>query len=289
MNPVSPVVRSVVKLLVVALLGVMLALVLLRLGQRRLIYFPYGAVAAPSAVGLDTVSAFGVRTEDGIELHAWFVPPHVPPAMFTVIVFNGNAGNRGYRAPLAAALARRGAAVVLFDYRGYGENRGTPSEEGLALDARAVRDAVVRREDVDSTRLVYHGESLGAAVALRLALERPPLALVLRSPFTSLAEVGRFHYPFLPVGWLLREHYASIDHVARLTRPLLVIAGGADEVVPAEQSERLFAAAPDPKRLLRLERVMHNDYELLAGDRVVDTILGFLAEAAADSGASRSR
>lgn len=278
-----------VKLVVAVLLAALLVLVLLRVGQRRLIYFPYGDVPPPSTVGLDSAEELRVTTEDGVELRAWFVPPRVSPARFTVIVFHGNAGNRSHRAPLAAALAQRGAAVVLFDYRGYGENAGRPSEEGLARDARAVRDHIAGRTDVDAMRLVYHGESLGAAVALRLAMERPPLALVLRSPFTSLAEVGRFHYPLLPVAWLLRERYASIERVSGLTRPLLVIAGGEDEVVPVEQSERLYAAAPEPKRLLRLESVMHNDYELLAGDRVVDTILGFATDVAADVDAVRAR
>ena len=277
------------KLLIAALLAVAVALVLLRLGQRRLIYFPYGDVPEPSAVGLNAAQALQITTDDGVKLHAWFVPPRQPPSRFTVIVFHGNAGNRSHRAPLAAALAERGAAVVLFDYRGYGENGGSPSEEGLARDARAVRDHIAAMPGVDSSRIVYHGESLGASVALRLAMERPPMALVLRSPFTSLAEVGRFHYPLLPVGWLLRERYASLERIGGLERPLLVIAGGEDEVVPVEQSERLYAAAPEPKRLLRIESVMHNDYELLAGDRVVDTIVGFAAEAAADAVAGRMR
>ncbi|HSA54581.1 MAG TPA: alpha/beta hydrolase [Gemmatimonadaceae bacterium] len=266
-----------VKLLVTVALAIVLALLLLRVGHRRLIYFPYGDVPAPSAVGLAGATERRVTTEDGVELRAWYVPPRGPPAGFTVIVFHGNAGNRSHRAPLAAALADRGAGVVLFDYRGYGENAGRPSEEGLARDARAVRDHVASWGEVDSTRLVYHGESLGAAVALRLAMERPPLALVLRSPFTSLADAGRFHYPLLPVGWLLRDRYPSIERVGGLTRPLLVIAGGEDEIVPVVQSERLYAAAPEPKRLLRIDGLMHNDYELLAGDRVVDTIVGFVA------------
>ena len=214
-----------VKLLVAALLAAVVALIVLRLGQRRLIYFPYGDVPEPSAVGLSAAQELQITTDDGVKLHAWFIPPREPPARFTVIVFHGNAGNRSHRAPLAAALAERGAAVVLFDYRGYGGNGGRPSEEGLAQDARTVRDHVAAMPGVDAARIIYHGESLGAAVALRLAIEQPPLALVLRSPFTSLAEVGRFHCPWLPVGWLLRERYASIERVGGLERPLLVIAG----------------------------------------------------------------
>ena len=115
--------------------------------------------------------------------------------MFTLIVFNGNAGNRAYRADLARAFRGRGAAVLLFDYRGFGGNDGRPTESGLAADARAARAYLDTRNDVDHKRLVYFGESLGAAVALGLAVEHPPLALVLRSPFTSLADVGATALP----------------------------------------------------------------------------------------------
>jgi fermentation-respiration switch protein FrsA (DUF1100 family) len=104
-----------------------------------------------------------------------------------VLVFNGNGGNRAHRAPLAAALSRSGLAVLLFDYRGYGGNPGAPTEPGLLADARAARAYLASRPGVDPGRLVYLGESLGAAVAVALAVEVPPLALVLRSPFTSLA------------------------------------------------------------------------------------------------------
>jgi fermentation-respiration switch protein FrsA (DUF1100 family) len=129
---------------------------------------------------------------------------------------------------------------------------------------------------VDSARLVYFGESLGAAVALRLAIERPPLALILRSPFTSLADIGRHHYPVLPVHWMLRDRYPSLDLVGRLTRPVLVVAGEDDEIVPVSHSERLFAAAPEPKRLLRIPGARHNDFELLAGARLLDELLDFV-------------
>src|SRR5215213_1649291 len=163
------------------------------------------------------------------------------------------------RADLAAALSRLGLAVLLFDYRGYGGNPGSPTETGLAADARAALAYLAGRPEVDPERVVYLGESLGAAVALRLATERPPAALVLRSPFASLAEVGRRHYPVLPVS------------------PLLVVAGGRDRIVPASHSRRLFAAAPEPKRLVVLEGADHNDHELLAGPRLVDALRSFLA------------
>jgi fermentation-respiration switch protein FrsA (DUF1100 family) len=194
-----------------------------------------------------------------------------------VLVFNGNGGNRAYRAPLAEALRRRGFGVLLFDYRGYGGNAGTPSEAGLTADARAARAYAASRGDADPSRLIYFGESLGAAVAVRLAAEHPPAALILRSPFTSLADIGGHHYPFLPVRWLLRDRFASIDLIGRLRSPLLVIAGDRDRIVPTDHSRRLYAAAAAAarKKIVIVPGADHNDYELLAGDAMIEAIVEF--------------
>jgi fermentation-respiration switch protein FrsA (DUF1100 family) len=193
-----------------------------------------------------------------------------------VIVFNGNAGHRALRAQLADALAQRGIASLLFDYRGFGGNPGSASEEGLALDARAVRTYAAGRSDVDATRLVYFGESLGTGVAVRLATECPPAALILRSPFTSLVEVGRYHYPILPVRWLLRDRFDSIDRIGRVRCPLLVIAGDRDGIIPPALSQGLYDAAPSPKRLVIIPDADHNDADLLAGPRLIAAIVEFL-------------
>lgn len=129
---------------IVLIVGVLL---LLRASERRLMYFPLGPLLSPDEVGLAHAEAVAFDTADGITLHGWFLPSRQRPAPFTVVVFNGNAGNRSYRAPLAAALQAHDLAVLLFDYRGYGENQGSPTEAGLAADARAAREFLVRRAD----------------------------------------------------------------------------------------------------------------------------------------------
>lgn len=243
---------------------------LMRALQRRMVYFPSPGPVPPASAVLPDGTDVVLRTDDGLALGAWFFPG----GDAAVLMCNGNGGDRSLRAPLAAALVRHGVSVLLFDYRGYGGNRGRPSEDGLAADARAARSWLAGRTD----RLAYLGESLGAAVALRLALEHPPAALVLRSPFTSLAEVGRVHYPWLPVAHVLVDRYPSIDRVGSLGAPLLVIAGERDTIVPARLSRRLYDAAPEPKRFVLIPGADHNDPDLLDGPPVVEMIAGFLRD-----------
>jgi uncharacterized protein len=269
-------------MLLVPILVALALLVLMWVGQRRLMYFPMGEVLAPGDVGVTRVESVSFPTSDGLTLHGWFLPAPPSPARFTIVVFNGNAGNRSYRAPLATALQARGHAVLLFDYRGYGGNPGTPTESGLREDARAARAFVMGRSDVDRERIAYFGESLGTGVAVTLAAEHPPAALVLRSPFTSMADVGRKHYPILPVRWLLRDRFASSERIARIQCPLLVIAGDRDSVIPIDQSRRLYDAAPSPKQLLIISGADHNDEALLSGDEMIATIASFLQRLPAD-------
>jgi fermentation-respiration switch protein FrsA (DUF1100 family) len=236
--------------------------------QRRLIYFPSPGPVPPAAAVLPGGRDVVVDTEDGIRLGAWYFPA----GRTAVLVCNGNAGDRSMRATLAAALNRMGLSVLLFDYRGYGGNPGSPSEEGLAADARATRAWLAARADVD--RVVYFGESLGAAVAIGLAVQQPPAALVLRSPFTSLSDVAAVHYPWLPARRLLLDRYPSIERIASIRAPVLVIAGDRDDIVPAPLSRRLYDAAAEPKRWLLMRGAGHNDPEPAS---VFDGIARFLS------------
>lgn len=260
------------------LLSVAAAAVLLLVmwaGQRWLMYFPMGSVPSPAALGLTDVEAVTFETADGLRLAGWFFRLSESTLRATVLVFNGNAGNRAYRVPLAAALRSRGFQVFLFDYRGFGGNPGSPTERGLELDARAAREYLAGRGDVDPSRVAFLGESLGTAVAVALAVEHPPAALILRSPFTSMADVGQYIYPWLPVRRFLRDRYPTLDRIGRVRVPLLVIAGELDGIVPLEQSRRVYEAAAGPKTF-RSIRADHNDFELLAGEMMIAEIESFL-------------
>jgi uncharacterized protein len=240
--------------------------------QRSLIYFPTRQLG-PRPPGAEKAT---FTTSDGLELGGWFFPAEGTKGR-AVLVCNGNAGNRSHRVLLAEALRDRGWAVLLYDYRGYGGNPGRPSEQGLAKDARAALSWLAGRDDVDADRIAYFGESLGAGVAAGLAAERPPVALVLRSPFTSLVDLGRVHYPFLPVRLLLRDRFPVVDHVRSYDGPVLVIWGGSDTIVPPAQSSAVAEAASRSRHVV-IPGADHNDPALLDGEVFVEAVVGFLAE-----------
>jgi fermentation-respiration switch protein FrsA (DUF1100 family) len=241
--------------------------------QRRLIYFPSPGPLPPAATNLPNGRDVIVHTDDGICLGAWYFPAAESEA--AVLVCNGNGGDRSMRVDLAAALNRMGHTVLLFDYRGYGGNPGSPSEDGLAADARAAQAWLAAQPGAN--RIVYFGESLGAAVAVGLAVQRPPAALVLRSPFTSLADVAAVQFPWLPVRRLLLDRYPSVDRIASVHVPVLVIAGDGDDLVPEHLSRRLYDAANRPKRYVVVPGAGHNDLDLLIGRQMLAEVEGFLA------------
>ena len=288
--------EHVVRSIAIVALVAAVALAFLYTTQRSLIYFP-GSTSPSEEILPPESEAVELHTADGLRLPGWFLPasgqqsgpggePIPGPA---VLICNGNAGDRSHRLPLAEALTARGYAVLLFDYRGYAGNPGSPSEDGLRADAGAAVEALGARPEVDLERIAYFGESLGAAVAGALATERPPAALVMRSPPPSLAEVGRHHYPFLPiVDPLLFDRYPLAEQLRAVRVPLLVLVTERDETVPAALSRRVFDAAAEPKRYVPLSASHHNDPALLAGEEMLVAVTAFLDEWLATPAARRS-
>lgn len=258
-------------ILLFALVGILLAV--MWAFQRSLIYYPSRGPVPHADEVIDGARDVILETNDGLHLGAWFVPARAPALGITVLVANGNAGDRSLRAPLAEALTDEGFAVLLFDYRGFGGNPGHPSEEGLARDARAAYRFLIE-EGIPADQLLYYGESLGAAVVTELATEHPPAGLVLRSPFTDLATVGQIHYPYLPVRALLRDRYPVVAHISRLNVPTTVVYGTRDSIVPPEQSRAVAEAAKDGTTIVEVEGADHNDLALLDGRELIDAILG---------------
>jgi pimeloyl-ACP methyl ester carboxylesterase len=242
--------------------------------QRQMIYFPDASPVPPAGDVIDGARDVALHTDDGLELGAWFVSaapgPRAADRRMAVLVAPGNGGNRVGRADLAEELRRRGLAVLLMDYRGYGGNPGSPSEDGLARDAIAATDALADL-GYPPARTIYFGESLGTGVVAALQRQRPPAGIVLRSPFTEFADVGSEHYPWLPVRRMLRDRFPVTDHLADSEVPVTVIYGDQDSIVPTEMSKRVADEAPALAERLVITGAGHND-AVMFGPRVADAV-----------------
>ncbi|MGN6170915.1 MAG: alpha/beta hydrolase, partial [Solirubrobacteraceae bacterium] len=213
----------------------------MRAAMGALLYFPARELLeSPRDAGLD-FEELAIKTEDGERLLGWWVATRQPHSAAHVLFFHGNAGNIGDRVLLATLLTAVGFDVLLFDYRGYGLSTGKPNERGTYLDARAARGAMAAREDCEPAQVIYLGESLGAAVAAELAQSTPPRGLILQSPFTSLRDVARRHYP-LP-RFLIPDAYPTIRRIDSIDAPVLVLHGDRDAIVPVSHGRTLYEAA----------------------------------------------
>jgi hypothetical protein len=246
--------------------------------ERYFLYFPTQRLdATPASAGLAYEDVW-FEAADGVRLHGWFVPAKTPRA--TLLWLHGNAGNISHRVHnLLQFHDLLGVQVFLFDYRGYGQSEGKPSEAGLLKDAEAAWRILQARPDVDGRAIVLFGRSIGAAVAAELATRVEPAALVLESPFTTLLDMGRHHYWFLPVRWLVRSRYDTLAAVRRARGPVLILHGDADEIVPFRMGEEVFAAAPEPKAFHRIVGASHNDTYLVGGQAYWQAFRAFLATA----------
>ena len=234
--------------------------------DHHFIFFPdRRLVATPAAAGLAYEEVW-FTAADGVKLHGWHVPGE--PGRPLLLFCHGNAGNISHRIENLRHFRRLGLAVLIFDYRGYGRSEGRSSEEGTYSDARGALGWLQQR-GWQPQQLIYFGRSLGAGVAVQLALETPPGALVLETPFPSIAAMGRHHNPilYLLLGWLLDASYDSFNKIGRIHAPLLLFQGDRDSIVPEKMARRLFERANEPKTYYRIEGADHNDTFDVGGER----------------------
>jgi hypothetical protein len=265
--------RGLLRLLRAVVVGYLIVLALVYVFQRRLQYFPAkGPVPLPPGAGREGLEEVTITAADGTALACWYWPG---PRPITLLVLHGNAGHRGDRLEWAERFHALGLGVFLLDYRGYGGSEGSPSEDGLRADAEA---ACAWLEERGAGRLVYLGESLGSAVAVRLAEARPPAALILQSGFSSMVDVARRIYPFLPVGWLMKDRYECSARIGSISSPLLMIHGEEDREIPPELARPLFDAAREPKEWCLVAGAGHNDLPWVGGSAYYERIDRFLRQ-----------
>jgi len=246
--------------------------------QSRLLYYPdmpsRALEASPADVGL-AYETVRLTAGDGARLHAWFVP--APTARGTLLFSHGNAGNIAHRLDSISLFHSLGLNVLIFDYRGYGESEGKPSEKGTYLDVQAAWDYLLEERRVPPEEIIIFGRSLGAAVAAELAGQHPSAGVILESAFTSVPDMAASLYPWLPVRLLSRYRYNNLDKVERITSPLLVVHSREDDIIPYAHGEQLFVHANEPKQFLEL-RGRHNNGYHVSRKIYVKTMQQFLEE-----------
>ncbi len=225
--------------------------------ENWMIYQPFPGRSSPPPPGLEFEDVF-FESIDGTRLHGWYAPH--PEARAQVIYAHGNAGDLTHRGTMIQQLRDRfRVGVFLFDYRGYGQSGGSPSEAGLLMDGRAARDWLAQRAGIAPNEVVLMGRSLGTGVVVDLAANDGAGGLILQAPFTSLPDIAARQFPWLPVRMLMRNRFDSLAKIGQYQGPLLIGHGERDELTPVAMAERLYEAANEPKRLVIIAGAMHND------------------------------
>jgi len=257
----------VVKIIVIIIGLYLLLLTLGFLFQRHLIYLPSKEIPNPSQWQVADMDIVTITTADGLSLRSWYKP--ATRGQPTIIYFQGNAGHIGHRGSLIRPYLDQGIGVLLVGYRGYGGNPGKPNEQGFYQDAYAAW-FYLKQKKIAKQCIIVYGESIGSGPAIQLASEQPVAALILQSPFTSLIQLGKQHYPIFPIKWLLKDQYLVINKINSVHAPLLVLAAQYDFIVPADLSIKLYEKANRPKQFKLYENIGHNAlYPLVQQDVII--------------------
>lgn len=238
--------------------------------QRKIMYHPFTEIAAPQTYGLTDFKELRLQDTDGTHIAAWYHAAH--SGYPTLLFFHGNAGNIGNRSQYFQTLAQVGFGLLAIDYRGYGGSEGSPSEEGFYQDARAAMEYATQTLHLPLNRIIPYGESIGTGVAVKMATEFPVGAVVLQSPYTSIENIARLRFPWLPVHWLILDKYDSLGRITNVHAPLLLFHGEVDAVIPVEEGRTLFAHANEPKQAVYFLGQGHNDLD--TGQRI-EALLAF--------------
>ena len=250
-------------------------LILLFLMQSRLVYFPSKEiVCTPADIRLE-YEEITMKTSDGINLNAWFVPAKSPTG--TVLFCHGNGGNISYSLDVVETLNKFNLNVLLFDYRGYGKSEGSPTENGTYTDADTAYRWLIKDKNIPESSIIVMGRSLGAAIAANLAKNHNPRILILESGFSSTADVASKQYPIFPVRLLCRYKYKTADYVKDIKCPLLVVHSPDDEIVPYSNGKKIFSSAKEPKEFLEI-RGSHNEGYSDSGDIYINGLRNFIGK-----------
>ena len=245
------------------LAGAVVLYVFLLLGaqalQRSLMYFPDPERVLPTVAGLAGVHEITLDTPDGETVIAWWAKAN--PGKPTLLYFHGNAGSLESRAERIRKYAARGYGVFIMSYRGYSGSTGHPSEQNNVADAKLAYDRLVAL-GAPPDQIVLYGESLGSGVAVQVAAKKPVAGIILDAPYTSMVDLAKLHHPHLPSDWFLTDRYETMRWIAKLSAPLLIVHGEADDIVPVNMGRKLYDAAEVPKKIAVFREAGHSDHNL---------------------------
>jgi hypothetical protein len=222
--------------------------------QRDLLYHPDPTLADPADSGLRNAALERLKTSDGEDLVVWWIAPRAPGKP-VFLYFHGNGGNLSYRPHRFELLAENGSGVRAVSWRGYGGSTGSPSEDGLMADARAAYASL--RGRVDPNRIVLVGESLGAGVAVMLAVEVPVAAVILDSGYSSISDVAAAKFPWLPVRLLIRDEFRADLAAGNVRAPVFQVHCAVDPVIPLTFGRRLHRMFPNRRDLIEVPGRCH--------------------------------
>lgn len=264
----------VLRIIILSLVGFYIIIILyFSISQSRFIYFPKkNLFTTPKDIGL-AYNEIYFTTSDKIKLHGWIIPAKNPKAF--IIFCHGNAGNISDRLETIKIFHSLGLTTLIFDYRGYGMSQGHPCEHGTYLDAQAAWNFLTIKQNIKSSEIIVFGRSLGCPIAAWLAQKNNPKLLILESSFTSVKDLAKELYPFLPIKLLCRFDYNTLNYVSRIKSPILIIHSSQDEMIPFSHGQRLFNTANQPKEFLEIKG-SHNDGFLVSKEEYVKKLNYFI-------------
>jgi len=249
--------------------------------QPKFLYRPVKEVAyTPDELDLDFEDVV-FESQDGLKLNGWYVP--AKDSQFTILFCHGNGGNISHRLDSINVFHNLGLSCFIFDYRGFGNSEGRPSEKGTYLDVRAAYNWLTGKKNIAADKIIVFGRSLGGSIGAQLASKVRPGGLVLESSFTSYVDMGRRFYPYMPVRWFARFSYRTIDYIKEIHCPVLMIHSRNDEVVPFEFGLELYETANEPKEFVEIFG-SHNDGFLVSAETYKGGWTKFLRAHQSESG-----
>jgi len=267
--------RMIYVVIIGLVLGYLFLVGFVYIRQGSMLYYPSREIeATPRNIGLD-FKEITLKTKDGINISAWYIPAERERGV--LLFCHGNAGNISHRLDSIRIFHDLNLSVLIFDYRGYGKSKGSPTENGTYLDAESAWDYLVNVRHVKPEKVILFGRSLGSAIAAETAIRRKAGAIIIESGFTSIPDLGAKFFPHLPVRLISRYHYSTIDKVSMLDIPKLFIHSRQDELIPFEQGIRLFEKASAPKEFLQITG-SHNEGFLTSGRVYTEGLDSFITK-----------